>query len=78
MMCFYNGSPTSTSQFPSTEQCVFIIIAWISLKRASGFIILNGMLLTWKVTLRVNFKLGNHYVRDLSFEAPVPNSNEKI
>lgn len=53
------------------------MIAWISLKSASGFIILNGMLLTWKVILKAISRLKNHYVKGLPFETPVRTSNGK-
>lgn len=40
--------------------------------------ILNGMLLTCKVTPTVISKRGSHYVKGLSFETPVPTGNGKI
>lgn len=59
-MGFHNGTPNNTGSFPSTEQGVFIRVAWMPLKSASGFILFNGMLLTRKVIRRAISKLGNH------------------
>lgn len=54
------------------------MIAYISLKSAYRFIILNGVLLTWKAILRAISKLGNHYAWGSSFEIPVPSDKGKI